>query len=197
MNVQPVSLSGRFVRLEPLSHLHVPDLFVAGQDAAVWRYLPYGPMPTMADMHAWVDSMLALQAAGSDVPFGVVHLQSGRAIGCTRYMDIQRPHRGLEIGGTWYAPAHQRTAVNTECKLLLLEHAFERLGCVRVQLKTDLRNQRSQQAIERLGAMREGVLRRNMILPDGYIRDTVYYSILDSEWPAVKARLVERLYVSV
>jgi RimJ/RimL family protein N-acetyltransferase len=133
--------------------------------------------------------MLARQARGTDLPFAVVHLASGQAIGATRYMDIQPANRALEIGGTWYAPAYRRTAVNTEAKYLLLAHAFEALGCVRVQLKTDLRNERSQRAIERIGAQKEGVLRHNLIMPDGHRRSSVYYSILDEEWPAVKARL--------
>ena len=114
-------------------------------------------------------------------------------------MDIQAVHRGLEIGGTWYAPEHQRTAANTEAKFLLLRHAFEVMGCIRVQLKTDLRNERSQRAIERLGAVREGVLRDHILMPDGHRRSSVYYSVLDHEWPAVKARLEKKLkaYVSM
>ncbi|MFM8320705.1 MAG: GNAT family N-acetyltransferase, partial [Chloroflexota bacterium] len=114
---------------------------------------------------------------------------TGLALGCTRYLDIRPAHRGVEIGGTWYGAAYQRTGVNTEAKYLLLQHAFETWGCVRVQLKTDLRNQRSQRAIERLGAVREGVIRNHMVLPDGSLRHSVIYSILDSEWPAVKLRL--------
>ena len=144
-------------------------------------------------MRAWIGDMLARQARGTDLPFAVVHLESGRAIGATRYMDIQPANRGLEIGGTWYGRAFQRTAVNTEAKYLLLGHAFEHLGCIRVQLKTDRRNERSQRAIERIGAVREGVLRHNLIMPDGYRRDSVYFSILAEEWPGVKARLEEML----
>lgn len=193
MDIHPITLTGRVVRLEPLSLEHVPDLARAGRDDDIWRYMPYAAMGDEAGMRAWVEDMLARQAAGNDLPFAVYHLAAGRAIGATRYMDIQRPHRGLEIGGTWYAPEFQRTATNTESKLLLLTHAFETLGCIRVQLKTDLRNERSQRAIERLGAVREGVLRHNMIMPDGHIRSSVYYSILAEEWPAVKARLQERL----
>jgi RimJ/RimL family protein N-acetyltransferase len=118
-----------------------------------------------------------------------IHLESGRVAGATRYLNIVPQDRGLEIGGTWYGPEFQRTVVNTECKYLLLSHAFERLGCIRVQLKTDLRNERSQRAIERIGAVKEGVLRNHMILPDGRIRHSVFYSILDTEWPEVKNRL--------
>jgi N-acetyltransferase len=116
-------------------------------------------------------------------------LPLGKAIGSTRYLDIRPEHRGLEIGGTWYSAAHQRTGVNTECKFLLLKHAFEVLDCIRVQLKTDSRNERSQRAMERIGAVREGVLRNHMIQPDGHWRQTVMYSITVEEWPAVKARL--------
>jgi RimJ/RimL family protein N-acetyltransferase len=189
MDIQPVTLTGRVVRLEPLSQAHAPDLTVVGQDDSIWAYIPYPPVRSEADMRAWIGDMLARQARGNDLPFAVVNLASGRAIGATRYMEIQRAHRGLEIGGSWYGRAYQRTAVNTEAKYLLLSHAFEQLGCVRVQLKTDGRNERSQRAIERLGARREGVLRHNMIMPDGYLRDSVYFSILVEEWPGVKARL--------
>lgn len=193
MDLHPVTLTGRIVRLEPLGLHHIPDLAVAGRDDDIWRYMPYPTMRTEADMRAWVQDMLDRQAAGNDLPFAVYHLAAGRAIGATRYMDIQRPHRALEIGGTWYARDFQRTAANTESKYLLLTYAFETLGCIRVQLKTDLRNERSQRAIERLGAAREGVLRHNMIMPDGYIRSSVYYSILAEEWPGVKAGLEGRL----
>lgn len=195
MDIQPVTLTGAVVRLEPLAETHIPDLAIAGADETIWRYLIYGPVHTQgeAGMRAWVQDLMARQRRGTDLPFAVIHLESGRAIGCTRYMEIRREHRGLEIGGTWYALAYQRTAVNTECKYLLLRHAFETLGCIRVQLKTDLRNEPSQRAIERLGAVKEGVLRKHMILPDGTIRHTVYYSVTDDEWPDVKRRLEEKL----
>jgi N-acetyltransferase len=189
MDVKPVTLTGRVVRLEPLGEQHVPDLALAGQDDEIWRYMPYAPVVSELDMHAWVAELLTRQSRGTDVPFAVIYLETGRAIGATRYMDIQPANRALEIGGTWYDAAYRRTAVNTEAKRLLLEHAFENLGCVRVQLKTDQRNETSQRAIERLGAVREGVLRNNMIMPDGYLRSSVYYSILAEEWPAVKQRL--------
>ena len=123
----------------------------------------------------------------------VIHLASGRVAGATRYLNMAPEHRGLEIGGTWYGADFQRTAVNTECKYLLLEYAFETLGCIRVQLKTDERNLRSQRAIERIGAKYEGILRNHMILPDGGYRDSVFYSIIDSEWPGVKKSLEEKL----
>jgi RimJ/RimL family protein N-acetyltransferase len=193
LKVEPVTLTGRVVRLEPLSEAHIPDLSIAGADDSIWRYMVYGAVKGEDGMRAWVEELFSRQARGSDVPFAVVHLASKKAIGATRYMDIRPADRGLEIGGTWYGLAYQRTAVNTECKYLLLRHAFEALGCLRVQLKTDLRNERSQRAIERIGAVREGVLRNHMILPDGYVRSTVMYSIVDAEWPAVKAKLEEKL----
>jgi RimJ/RimL family protein N-acetyltransferase len=193
MDIHPVTLTGRVVRLEPLSLDHVSDLARAGNDPAIFQFMPYANMGDDAGMRAWVQDMLALQARGNDLPFAVYHLADQRTVGATRYMDIQRPHRGLEIGGTWYGRDYQRTAVNTESKYLLLTHAFETLGCLRVQLKTDLRNERSQTAIARLGATREGVLRDHMIMPDGHIRSSVYFSLLAREWPAVKARLEEKL----
>jgi RimJ/RimL family protein N-acetyltransferase len=193
MKLPPLTLTGRTTRLEPLSLAHVPDLCRAGQDETIWRFMPYGNIDTEEKMRAFVKELLRRQSHGTDLPFAVIHLDTGRAIGCTRFMEYIPAFRGLEIGGTWYTPAYQRTAVNTECKYLLLQTAFERLGCLRVQLKTDLRNERSQQAIERLGAVREGVLRNHMIMPDGHIRSSVLYSILEHEWPQVKARLEGRL----
>src|SRR5262245_33032357 len=124
INPQPVTLTGRTVRLEPLSLAHVPDLTVAGQDEAIWRYMPYDTLRTQAQMHAWVADLLHRQTLGGDLPFAVIHLADQRAVGATRYMDIQAAHRGLEIGGTWYGKDYQRTAVNTESKYLLLRHAF-------------------------------------------------------------------------
>jgi len=189
MKITPITLVGRVVRLEPLSEAHVPGLAAAGRDPAIWQYMRYGYIDSEPKMAELVRYLLGLQARGTDLPFAVIHRADRRPIGMTRYMDIQPENRGLEIGGTWYATAYQRTAVNTECKYLLLRHAFESLDCIRVQLKTDLRNERSQRAIERIGAVREGVLRNHMILPDGTTRSSVYYSILSAEWPAVKARL--------
>jgi len=192
LQVKPVTLMGKVVRLEPLSLAHLADLCEVGLDDDIWRYMLYGWVRTPDDLRRWVESMLALQEKGTDLPFAVIHLASNRAIGATRYLEIRPADRGLEIGGTWYGKAYQRTAVNTESKYLLLKHAFEELGCIRVQFKTDLRNVRSQQAIERLGAVKEGVFRNHRILPDGTIRHSVYYSIIVEEWPTVKARL-ERL----
>jgi RimJ/RimL family protein N-acetyltransferase len=189
LQANPVILTGQVIRLESLSLAHVPDLTVAGRDSSIWRFMLYGTIETEEDMHRWVTDLLDRQSQGTDLPFAVIHLETDRAIGATRYMDIRPHHRGLEIGGTWYASEYQHTAVNTECKYLLLRHAFEELGCIRVQFKTDLRNLRSQQALKRIGAVKEGILRSHMITPEGVIRDSVYYSILEAEWPAVKADL--------
>ena len=189
MDVQPITLCGRFVRLEPLSQAHVPGLAQAGKDESIWRYMRYGLLTGPRRMSQWVRHMLELQARGNDLPFAVIHLPDGKVAGATRYLNIDRPDCNLEIGGTWYGLQYQRTAVNTECKYLLLRHAFETLGCLRVQIKTDQRNQRSQRAIERLGAVQEGILRDHIILPDGYLRSSVIYSILRREWPDVKQRL--------
>jgi RimJ/RimL family protein N-acetyltransferase len=189
MDIQPITLTGNIIRLEPLSEAHVPDLTVAGADERIWQHMLYGNIQTETQMHAWVQDILGRQARGNDLPFAVIHLESGKAIGATRYMDIRRGDRGLEIGGTWYGVAYQRTPVNTEAKYLLLRHAFEVYQCIRVQFKTDLRNERSQRAIERLGAVKEGVFRNHMITPEGRLRDSVFYSIIDREWLEVKMRL--------
>jgi RimJ/RimL family protein N-acetyltransferase len=189
----PITLQGNVVRLEPLSIEHVPGLAAVGIDEEIWRNMPYGEMKDQEDIARWVRGVLALAEGGADIPFAVIHLQSGRIAGATRYMDIRPAHRGLEIGGTWYGPDFRRTGVNTECKYLLLQHAFEVMKCIRVQFKTDSRNERSQRAIERLGAVKEGMLRNHMILPDGHQRHSVYYSILESEWPRVKTGLEQRM----
>ncbi|MCX4782936.1 GNAT family N-acetyltransferase [Streptomyces sp. NBC_01264] len=186
----PITLTGRHVRLEPLTRSHLPDLYEAGgRDEEVWRWQG-GPAPrTREELGARLDAVLE----GDYLPFAVVHLESGKAIGWTTYLDISPDHERLEIGWTWYGRAYWRSAVNTEAKLLLLTHAFEDLGMGRVQLKTDHLNTRSQAAITRLGAHREGVLRRHRRRPDGTWRDTVYFSLLAEEWPEAKARLAARL----
>jgi RimJ/RimL family protein N-acetyltransferase len=181
------------VRLEPLARHHARELLAAAADEAIWRYLPRPQPRELHDVESMIDEALVEARSRRQVPFAVVALASGRAVGSTRYLDIRRENRGLEIGWTWLAAAVQRTAVNTECKYLLLRHAFETLGAIRVQLRTDLRNLRSQRAIERIGATREGVFRQERIMWDGYLRDSVFYSVIDCEWPAVKARLEARL----
>jgi RimJ/RimL family protein N-acetyltransferase len=187
--VEPVTLEGKFVRLEPMSEAHAPGLFLVGNDPSIWRYMLYGNIDSQEDMAAWVRDILSRKAAGTDQPFAVLHKESGKVAGATRYLEIRPAHRGLEIGGTWYGVEFQRTPVNTECKYLLLRHAFETLGSIRVQFKADSRNERSLKAIERIGAVREGALRNHMILEDGTYRHSVYFSILDTEWPEVKTRL--------
>jgi N-acetyltransferase len=187
--VQPVTLTGKYVRLEPMTVDHTAALAEIGVGQNFWDFMLYGNMNTIEDMHNWVLDILSRAEKGTDLPFVAVQLSSGRVAGATRYLNIMPMDRGLEIGGTWYGPEFQRTPVNTECKYLLLRHAFETLGCIRVQLKTDLRNERSQKAIERIGAVKEGVLRNHMILPDGRYRHSVFYSILNTEWPHVKERL--------
>jgi RimJ/RimL family protein N-acetyltransferase len=188
---KPVTLEGEHVRLEPLAESHAIGLYEAGRDAGVWRYLPLPGFRSLDGARAWIDAVNREVAGGSRVAFAIVERGAGRAVGSTSFLDIRREHRALEIGWTWLGSRHQRTAVNTECKLLLLGHAFDELGALRVQFKTDSRNERSQRALERIGAVREGVLRRHMVLPDGYERDSVYYGIVDSEWPGVRSHLRE------
>ena len=187
--ISPVILNGKYVRLEPMTEDHIPGLAEIGVGQTFWDFMLYGRMDSVEDMRNWVMDILSRAQNGPALPFVAIHLASGKVAGATRYLNIMPKDRGLEIGGTWYGTEYQRTPVNTECKYLLLTHAFERLGCIRVQLKTDLRNVRSQNAIERIGAKREGILRNHMILPSGQFRDSVFYSILDSEWPEVKKRL--------
>ena len=187
------ALEGRHARLEALAERHADDLLAVGRDESIWTYLTRGPFTDRADVVQWIHKAAALREKGEQIPFAIVDAATGRVVGSTRYLDI-RPHdRSIEIGYTWLAPAVQRTTINTECKLLLLRHAFETQSAGRVQLKTDSRNLKSQTAIARLGAMREGVLRRNMRTRNDVFRDTVYFSILVEEWPAVRARLESRL----
>lgn len=189
MAVKPVVLRGKHIRLEPMTTKHIHGLAEIGVGQTFWDFMLYGEMNTEADMANWAKEILSRAERGTDLPFVVIHLDSDRVAGATRYLNIMPQDRGLEIGGTWYGLEFQRTAVNTECKYLLLQHAFETLGCIRVQLKTDSRNERSQRAIERIGARKEGILRNHMILPDGRYRHSVYYSILESEWTDVKKKL--------
>jgi len=179
------------VRLEPLLAAHAQDL-AEEVELDVFR-LFLGNVPEAATRQAMEEYAARFLATPNNLAFAVVDARTGRAIGSTSYLDIKPDFRFLEIGSTWYGPSHRGTAVNPESKLLLLQHAFEGLGCVRVLLKTDGRNLRSQRAIAKLGAKHEGVLRKFGIMRDGHIRDTVMFSILDDEWPAVKAGLIERL----
>ncbi|HNB35070.1 MAG TPA: GNAT family protein [Anaerolineales bacterium] len=187
--IQRVVLKGKHVRLEPMGEQHIPGLTEIGVGQDFWSFMLYGDMKTETDMRNWVLDILEREKKGGDLPFVAIHLESGRVAGATRYLNIMPKDRGLEVGGTWYGLDFQRTAVNTECKYLLLTHAFETLKTIRVQIKTDSLNLRSQAAIERIGAVKEGVLRNHMILPDGRIRHSVFYSILDSEWDEVRRKL--------
>lgn len=189
----PPTLSGRWVRLEPLEDRHAEGLFEASRDPEIWRHLIIPQPQSVAEMREYIATARVPSFEGPQLPFATINLADGSVAGTTRFMAMVAAHRVLEIGWTWLAPRHQRTAINTECKLLLLRHAFEMLGAQRVQLKTDIRNTKSQAAIERLGAVREGVLRALRIRTDGSPRDTVFYSILRDEWPTVRARLEQAL----
>ncbi|CAM3109848.1 GNAT family protein [Paenibacillus sediminis] len=185
MNVRPVELVGARAKLVPMELKHAQGLFEAGNYPEIWEF-------TQGNIQTYDDAVLYIEKAlNSEVtlPFVIIDQDSNRVVGSTRFYEISDQNRSLEIGSTWLTPNVWRTRINTECKYLLLEHCFETLGTIRVQIKTDLRNMRSQRAIERLGAVKEGVLRNHMILPDGYVRDSVFYSILDKEWAGVKERL--------
>src|SRR5437773_4675297 len=188
MVVSPVMLEGAYLRLEPLTSVHLAGLAEVGLDEELWRWIP-SPVRTQEEMAAYIESALGEQERGESLPFAIAEKTTGRAIGSTRYGNIDRTHHRVEIGWTWVAREWQRTAVNTEAKYLLLKHAFETLGCMRVELKTDALNARSRAAILRIGAREEGSFRNLMITANGRIRHTVYFSIIDSEWPTAKARL--------
>src|SRR6266849_3024369 len=193
MNVAPVMLEGSHVRLEPLAKAHLAGLAQFGLEEELWRLIPV-PVRTVEEMAAYIETALQEQERGVSLPFALIEKATGRAIGSTRYGNIDRTHHRVEIGWTWVAREWQRSAVNTEAKYLLLKHAFETLGCIRVELKTDSLNEKSRAAILRIGAKEEGIFRNHMITVSGRIRHTVYFSIVDSEWPAVKARLESLLH---
>jgi RimJ/RimL family protein N-acetyltransferase len=188
MEVNPVTLRGSHVRLEPLSMDHVEALARVGLDPQLWRWIPTA-VSTIDDMRAYVAIALDERSKGMSMPFAIVDQTDDRAIGSTRYANIDRANRRLEIGWTWYAPVYQRTAANTEAKLLLLTHAFETLGAIRVEFKTDALNERSRAALTRIGAVEEGTFRNHMITQSGRVRDSVYFSIIHKEWPSIKMRL--------
>jgi RimJ/RimL family protein N-acetyltransferase len=192
MKIGPVVLEGSHVRLEPLTWAHQAGLCEVGLEEELWRWIPV-PVRTCAEMAGYIETALKEQANGVSLPFVQIEKATGRAIGSTRYGNIERAHHRVEIGWTWIGQAWRRTAVNTEAKYLLLRHAFETLGCLRVELKTDSLNQRSRNAILRIGAKEEGIFRNHMITASGRVRHTVYFSVIDSEWPQVKARLEEKL----
>ncbi len=185
-------LEGRHVRLEPLTQSHHAALTEVGLDPDLWALIPYR-VTTPEEMTAYIERALKDQAAGVSLPFATIDRASGKIVGSTRYMNVEPAHRRVEIGATWIARPWQRTAINTEAKYMMLRYAFETLGCIRVELKTDALNRRSRNAIQRIGAMEEGVFRRHIITWSGRVRDSVYFSVVDREWPRVKAALESRL----
>jgi N-acetyltransferase len=193
MNTSPMILEGSHVRLEPLALAHAGNLFDASRSPEIWEFLIAAPIQTLEEMHIWIEKAVKQTAAGTNIWYAIVRRTDNRAVGVTSYLNISHADRGLEIGGTWLSQAVWRTAINSECKYLLLRHAFDTLGCIRVQLKTDERNLRSQSAIARLGAVREGILRKYQVTHNGHQRNTVMFSIIDSEWPVVKLKLERSL----
>lgn len=192
MDIRPVVLDGVHVRLEPLSLDHLPALIEIGLEPDLWRWTTQ-VVRTSEEMEEYVRGALAEQAAGRALPFATMEKASGRVAGSTRFAAIEPLHRRVEIGWTWLAPPWQRTVLNTEAKYLMLRHAFERWGCVRVEFKTDVLNTRSRQALLRIGAKEEGILRSHLITATGRVRDTVYFSVTAAEWPAVRAALEANL----
>jgi RimJ/RimL family protein N-acetyltransferase len=192
MWLEPITLRGTHAILEPLSRAHHDDLAEAVQDGELWK-LWYTIVPEPSRMLAEIDRRMELQAKGLMLPFAVIDTRTAKAVGMTGYWNVDAPNRRLEIGGTWYRKSLQRTALNTECKLLLLTHAFETLGCICVELRTHFFNHQSRRGIERLGAKLDGVLRNDLIMPNGTIRDTCVYSIIAAEWTTVKTHLAFKL----
>ena len=190
--VEAVTLTGRVVRLEPLGLEHLDELAEIGLDPSLWRWISW-PVRTKDDLRGYIEEALRDREAGRAMPFATVELSSGRPIGSTRFGNIDLFNKRVEIGWTWVGPAWQRSAVNTEAKLLMLEHAFERLGCNRVEFKTDSLNTQSRNALLGIGAVEEGTLRDHMVTESGRLRHSVYFSIIAPEWPAVRRRLEERL----
>ena len=192
MKVEPVVLGGEVVRLEPMAMVHLDGLWEAGRDESLWRLIPTN-VASIDDMRKYMETALADRDRGVALPFVTVERASGKVIGSTRFGNIDAANLRAEIGWTWITPAFQRSAVNTEAKLLMLTHAFETWKCIRVELKTDALNERSRAAIKRIGATEEGIFRNHMITDSGRFRDSVYFSIIDTEWPAVKENLVSKL----
>jgi N-acetyltransferase len=190
--IEPLTLRGTHVVLEPLASAHRGDLEEAVRDGELWK-LWYTSVPSPEQVQTEIERRVGLQQAGTMIPFAILEAATGKAVGMTTYMNIESEHRRLEIGSTWYRKRVQRTAMNTECKLLLLRHAFEELGCVAVELRTSFFNRQSRAAIERLGAKLDGVLRSHRVMSDGVLRDTCVYSIIQCEWPAVKSNLLFKL----
>jgi RimJ/RimL family protein N-acetyltransferase len=193
MKIEPITLKGEFVRLEPLSlEKHFADLCAVGLDSEIWRWSPK-QIKTRADLQNYIETALDEQHRGVSLPFATVLKETGKAIGSTRFGNIDLANKRVEIGWTWIGLEFQRTFVNTEAKFLMLSHAFETWNCNRVELKTDALNERSRRAIVRIGAKEEGILRKHVVTDSGRLRDTVYFSILDDEWQAVKQNLQNKL----
>ena len=192
VDLTPIMLEGRHVRLEPLARNHRDGLVAAAADGELWR-IPVTTVPSPEMMAAHIDSALVEQDEGREMPFVIIHVGRDRIVGSTRYMHITPDHRRVEIGSTWLARTAQRTAVNTEAKFLLLQYAFETWACNRIEFLTHVLNEASRSALVRIGAREEGVLRQHMIMPDGGLRDSICYSIIRPEWDAVKADLLAKL----
>jgi len=192
MDVQPVTLTGKHVSLEPLKESHIPELIKAGSDPSIWLFSWPSNQHQPDVMENYILNMLTLNASGIRLHFAVKHLPSNRIIGMTSYYNFQKAHYGLEVGGTWFAVEFQRTSVNTECKYLMLKHAFEVLLCVRVQFRIDGSNTKSIKAIKRIGAVQEGILRNNYIV-DGKCYNLKVYSIIVEEWQQLKSKLERML----
>jgi RimJ/RimL family protein N-acetyltransferase len=188
----PITLSGKHIRLEPLRPTHARALVEAGRSEEIWTWMPTAPL-TADTLDGWLEKALHGEAQGREYPFVVVRLEDERVIGSTRYLDVQEDDRNVEIGWTWYSPDAWGGVVNPEAKYLLMRHAFDDWHAIRVALKTDIKNVHSQAAIKKLGAKYEGALRNQRIRPDGSYRDTVIFSIIETEWPAVKVRLEQRI----
>jgi RimJ/RimL family protein N-acetyltransferase len=188
----PITLTGDHIRLEPMRPRHAPALLEAGRDQAIWSWMPARPL-TAESMDRWLEKAVQAESQGREYPFVVIRLADNRVIGSTRYLDVQADDRAVEIGWTWYSPDSWGGLVNPEAKYLLMRHAFDDWHAIRVALKTDINNLHSQAAIKKLGARYEGTLRNQRIRPDGSYRDTVIFSVIESEWPIVKASLEERL----
>src|SRR5215212_4682705 len=192
-NLAASVLEGKIVRLEPLERRHEQGLFEAAQDERIWRWMHYDASESHERFHAWLEDALAASSAGTEAAFVTLDAGAGELIGSTRYLALRPEHRGLEIGWTWLAPSNWQTGANVEAKLLMLEHAFERLGCLRVEFKTDSRNERSRAALAALPAQFEGIFRKHMLVRGGERRDSAYYSIIDDEWPEVRENLARRI----
>ncbi len=193
MNISEITLEGQFIRLEPLSLKHLEDLTFVGLDENLWRLIPT-QINNESDMKSYIETALKEKLQGVSIPFATILKSTGKPIGSTRFGNIDLNNKRLEIGWTWLTKSHQRTYANSEAKLLMLEYAFEKLNCNRVEFKTDSLNAKSQNAILRLGATKEGIFRQHIVCQNGRLRDSVYFSILDSEWEKIKNKLKTELY---